>query len=561
MESGRRSAAFGAAAFGLLCAVSLYRQLSLHLWPGDPARPFVVYAVYAALLAFWWVSLRRRVTQTSMRRFLLAEDLLMLFGLTVRFVQDAFLYRDVYRMRTSAYLLGAPVVLLPLLGFYASCGLGQGEGYRLPRRWYGLLAPAAALMLLMLTNERHQLVFRTAREGQVDLLFPPNGGLFLLAAWGAALEFARVLRLRRKGRHAARSLTGALPFAIAVAMPLFCAPYAALSFAVRYELIEFYAAIFFMEAMVWESCILAGMVPVNTRYEEVFRHASQAMQIYLEEPGTWVRSDSARPLSPACLARLRREGAFCPDGETELRLHPIRGGFLVWQKDVSQMQAVIRALRRTAGELEQEATLLREELRMRSEEARLQAQNQIYDQLTEEVGDQLALLRGLLARAEEEARPEPLYRQACLVGAYVKRRCSLRLTERETGRIPAEDLRLGLEELAGCLRALGARAELDWRPGTLSPGFCLWLFDLVERVLEQAGFAPAAVTLAVEGRRARLRVEGAGAPPAPALCRKGGDGRPLRRESDRAGYTLTVWDEEAEQDGQSDESGHRAGDP
>ena len=41
-------------AFLLLCAVSAYRQVSRHLFPGDYARPVVVYAVYVLLLAGWW---------------------------------------------------------------------------------------------------------------------------------------------------------------------------------------------------------------------------------------------------------------------------------------------------------------------------------------------------------------------------------------------------------------------------------------------------------------------------------------------------------------------------
>lgn len=68
---------------------------------------------------------------------------------------------------------------------------------------------------------------------------------------------------------------------------------------------------------------------------------------------------------------------------------------------------------------------LREELRIRSEEAKAQAQNRIYDQLTEEIGARLLFLQRML----ESGLPDHLLFPRLLeVGTYIKRRCGLRLT-------------------------------------------------------------------------------------------------------------------------------------
>lgn len=81
---------FGAAA--LLFAVSAYRQISLRYLPGDLLRPYLVWAVYMLLLFGWQHTISTKITQKTMRSHLTAQNAVSIFYLTVRFIQDAFLY-------------------------------------------------------------------------------------------------------------------------------------------------------------------------------------------------------------------------------------------------------------------------------------------------------------------------------------------------------------------------------------------------------------------------------------------------------------------------------------
>lgn len=80
-------------AFLLLCIVSLYRQLSMRYIPTDPFRPFIVYAVYMLLMGTWMYSLKSRITQKSMLMYLRFENMVLIFWLTVRLLQEAFFIR------------------------------------------------------------------------------------------------------------------------------------------------------------------------------------------------------------------------------------------------------------------------------------------------------------------------------------------------------------------------------------------------------------------------------------------------------------------------------------
>lgn len=116
--------------FLLLFFVSLYRQLSLRYLPDDGLRTYVLYACYCFLIGVWIFSIQVRVTQKSMRVYLLLEALVMLLGLTIRFVQDTFLTDDVLLMRVSGFCVEATLLPMVLLGFYAALGLGRADSYR-----------------------------------------------------------------------------------------------------------------------------------------------------------------------------------------------------------------------------------------------------------------------------------------------------------------------------------------------------------------------------------------------------------------------------------------------
>ena len=290
-----------------------------------------------------------------------------------------------------------------------------------------------------------------------------------------------------------------------IAIVVFVMPYMVASFMVDVEFVELSAGLFFLEAMAWESCILIGLVPVNTLYSEVFDRSTVAMQIVGENGETIARSSRAPSLSPELFDRLRHELVLEMPGDKELRLHVFDGGYLVWQKDVSEFNTAIRALRKTGEQLEQEGALLGQELSVRSEEVRVQEKSRILERMTQEVEPQLEQLRELLGELDAEAQGETdetstrVLERVCLIGAYVKRRCNLRLTEQAEGTIVLDDLRLSFRDLCDSLTSLGIGTETLWLPGAEPTAeFSLAILDAFEQVLEYERFEPTIVRTELE---------------------------------------------------------------
>lgn len=127
MSKRKKSVVWLFAATALLFAVSAYRQLSIRYWSEDFLRPYLVWAVYMLLLFGWQHTITTKIMQKSMRGHLTAQNIVSILYLTVRFVQDAFLYVNIPWMRFTGYFINIAAVFIPLFGFYSAFYLGKPE--------------------------------------------------------------------------------------------------------------------------------------------------------------------------------------------------------------------------------------------------------------------------------------------------------------------------------------------------------------------------------------------------------------------------------------------------
>ena len=178
-----------------------------------------------------------------------------------------------------------------------------------------------------------------------------------------------------------------------------------------------------------------------------------------------------------------------------MHLHPVLGGYMVWQTDLSQINHALRELQRLNAELEEEQDLLAQEIHIQSDEASVQARNDIYDSLSSEVSGQLTLLTELLSK---ESLSENDWNRICLIGTYIKRFCNLRLTYQEQQTIPMGDLAISLQDMAKCMKNLGIMTSLDFCPTlNLEPELILLIMKTLEGILEKADFRLSSVVIQI----------------------------------------------------------------
>lgn len=498
MSERKKSIIWLFVAAGLLFAVSGYRQLSMRYWPEDFLRPYLVWAVYMLLLFGWQHTITTKIMQKSMRGHLTAQNIVSILYLTVRFIQDAFLYVNVPWMRFTGYFINIAAIFIPLFGLYGAFYLGRSEDYRISKKWYMLLIPACFLSMLAQTDDLHHfLYYIVPEEPQPNLYFHPYIGTYIIHIWALGMIMYQVYVIYQRNGTAKSDpfYRKLVPFYEPILLFLFSIPYAATAYVVRFELVEYSAGLIFILVLCWELYILAGLIPVNTQYEEVFQRSTVAMQILSPSGETIAASENASDITPAMLEVLKQNQRFSATEDITMHLHQIPGGYMVWQTDLSQINGVLRKLKSLNAELEEKTDLLAQEIRIQSSEASIQARNDIYDDLSLKVAGQLTLLTKLLSK---ESLSSDDWNHICLIGTYIKRFCNLQLTYQETQTIPMGDLALSLQDMAKCMKNIGIRTSLDFCPiSNLEPELILLIMKTLEEILEEADFRLTSVAIQI----------------------------------------------------------------
>ena len=479
----------------LLIIVSAYRIWSLNYYPQDPFRTYILYACYVFLFLLWGISIYNRVTQKFMRIWLYLEGSVMLLGLTLRFLQDTFWFRNILLMRISGLCIAATILPFLLLGMYASLGIGQIDQYFMDYKWFGFLIPVLVSTYMILTDERsHFVFFIDPSEQQPNLSFHPGIGFFVLFAIGYVMMILRVLIIYSRNRniHGKGIMRIVIPFFEPIVMLLFTLDYFLFSLGIvpwleGKEILELYAKIYLVEVLTWEFYIFMGLVPVNMEYRSILENATVGMQIL--SGSEKILSKSAVPVSAQTIKELEKSDFVTLGDGKELHMQTLSDGTFLWYTDTSRLRKTIEDLENSVEQLSQQSTILEEELRARNNMAKTQAQNRIYDELTSEVFVQLQKMKELIHRQDSGDDDAETMRKLCLLGTYVKRRCNLKLILLGMGTIDPVDMRISLEDMVRAAGNMNILASINWNSSDLLPSdFYLFVLDTLERVLEYEDF-------------------------------------------------------------------------
>ena len=117
------------------------------------------FMLYIGLLIFWMHSVRDRLLPTRARGYVILSALLMIFYLLVRVLRFRILTEVVIR-RYVDYAYNIPMVLVPTLFLMTCIRISRGEEAEGKGKERLLLIPACAILLLILSNDLHQLFYR-----------------------------------------------------------------------------------------------------------------------------------------------------------------------------------------------------------------------------------------------------------------------------------------------------------------------------------------------------------------------------------------------------------------
>ena len=477
-----------------------------------PFTDFIRPVLHIGLITAWGFSLYRRVVQKQARHYLCGIAVLMILWLNFK-VLKYYICMDENILRYLWYLYYLPLVGIPLYMLFASLFIGKTEDYKLKWQVKLLYIPAVLLFLMVMANDLHEFAFSFPKHDFSPDNYRYGIGYFLVFGWFALCTFSSFY-VMYSGGNVKRKPRAYAPLIVSLILTVYYIITYMMGNPVTIFLAgDLSAASSLLFAAVFESCICCGLLPTNTRYDEMFvASVGSSAQIVDENFQMRYVSSSAEPL-PVEQIKKALDTPVLSEGKL-LHTAPIGGGYMVWTEEISELTNLRKELTETKEELEEHTAMLRHEYVLEKDRKVTAEQNRLYDLLTASTQKQIDRIAQLMKEYElaevDAEKGNAILSKIAVLGGYVKRKKHLTLSIQNGFDIPEGELKNAIEESVRYLKAMGAHCvvfvdtERDYLPGKIASTAYDFFEDAVEAALDS--ITSCAVSVCMVDGVLRIRV-------------------------------------------------------
>ena len=470
----------------VFCAIALrvLGKFDILIVPGGIVRSLI----YIALYIGWGISVSKRIIQTQVRHYMVSVSGLMVFWFVIRTIKYFFI-TDIGIIRQLWYWFYLPMLFIPLFSLFVAISLGKPANARLSKTTLVLLSiPTVLCLLLVLTNDLHQLVFafpegKEWTDNNMNYAF----GYYFVFGWEILCGLAAFAIMLIKCRHSQRKKY--LPFLLLACSIVYAFIY--VSGVEWMQLIggDIAAAQCLMFTGILESCIQCGLIQTNTGYQAMFEAGSIGAQIVDTDHNTRYASSNAPKLSAEIMRSAESEAAKL-DHNTLLKSSKIPGGHVLWQEDITDITALLEKLEENRKTIAESNDVEQENYKTKVKINTVREKNRLYDRLQAQTAHQIELLDQLLTKYEAQSDPEirrSLLAKAAVIGAYIKRRGNLMFIGEKSNVTDTAELSACLNESFANLELMGVECAIDI-PGknSIYTRDAIRVYDFFEAVTEAA---------------------------------------------------------------------------
>ena len=517
--------------------------------PLNLPKASLIFLLFLTVAFRWILRARRSFTQRTMRRNAALFGCACIWLCLMQTVKYAFSVTGSPAQRYLWYLYYAAFLFAPLWFFLGVLHLGKPDDYRGSRFWHLTYLPALALLLAVLTNDGHQLVFRFQTDAAHWLDGYSYGvGYYLIIAWIAVMMTAAVAVLLKSCllRRILRNLW--LPALVLLFVASYWIHFTTDEGVQNTWLQQFYEMPVFVgycALALLETLRIARIIPSNTGYEEFFAASSLRAGLADEAFNVCRVSAGGSHPAPETLREAADKGTLLlPVHETVLKTSAVCGGWFYWTEDVGALHRLNEQLAEAAEGLKEENTILQQEAETEESRQRTAHQTALYDAVAHRIRPQLTAADRLLDTAaqteDEDAFRDCMIRTAG-VFTFLKRCSNLLLLANEQPVLQSAELQRCMEQSAIWLRERGVACETEAQPLTLPADTAVRIYELFEAAAEQTALT--ALSLHLEQRDGglllTLRIAPGGECPSSVLQRAEALGKPAQAHGETS-LTLTV---------------------
>lgn len=453
--------------------------------------PYLRSFIYIGLFIAWGISIRRRIVQKQVAQYLTGISVLLILWFTFRSAKY-FIFWQPTAIRYLWYLYYLPMLFIPILALLVALSLGKPDDYRLPKAACALWIISGILLLLVLTNDLHQLVFTFPEDAEVwsDKSNGYGIGSFIVIGWQILCMISAlvVMIIKCRLKNGRRQMWTVLPMAVSLV-------YLGLNYMDVQWLKLFFGDITAFQSLMYmlcfEGCITCGFIHSSSRYFDLFSSSIGTSAVITDKDfNVRYAALNARRIPRIDMIKAAHSPLTVENGLTVHSI-PVNGGYAVWTEDMSALLKIKEQSESLAEELNERNNLLRYEYKREAKRQKIEEQNRLYDLLRSATQTQINKISVLTKEYKKINKTDPtraktLLAEIAVLCSYIKRRKHLTLLTDRDYKVAITELTRAFTESLQTLKLLNVRStffadsELSMLPGKSAAA----IFDFYEQVIE-----------------------------------------------------------------------------
>lgn len=468
--------------FIVLAGFLQYYDISL---PPFYAQTFSYLAntIFLILIFIWGKSIRQRIIQKGIRRKLVIIAVLLFFWLFIRFIKYNVFSRKDTISRYLWYMYYIPQCLVPPISLIAMMELTRKKKENLSKLIYLILIPAFVLILLILTNDFHQLAFAFKATEENSVVEYTHRIIFYLAiAWIIIMTFLSLVTLILKCSISVCKRKIWIPLLVFLITTIACT----LCFIFATQSYKIPELLSFSFILLIETCIRIGLIPSNDNYLTYSKISSMPFVITDKKLNPVTNHLDDIDITKAQYEESMTKGSLLLSKNIRLSNQNISGGHIFYIEDLSSIIEMVHELSSKNELLSEEKELIAYENELKEQKAKIEKKNQLYDNIFAIVKEDLNQLKELLEKTDKESENcLKNMKKACVYLTYIKRRSNLAILHNQHELINIQEIVLSINESLVYLNECGILASLiNNGKGEYNGDLCILLYEFFECYLK-----------------------------------------------------------------------------
>lgn len=404
------------------------------------------------IFTFWTLKLYYKLYDKKIRKYILMIGFLMIFWMIVRITKS--IITDNYFDRMFWYLYYVALIGIPCV-FYQCC---LELGHKLTKgKKIVTTVGAVLLLLLVITNDFHQLVFRFLDGFSNYDNYKHSYGYYVICIWIFYLFGAGIVRLVKNRWEIKKDFKAFLPIVLVLIGLLYTILYVLGVPVIKSTSMTTVLAILIYLGI--EVILYLELIPNNSRYIKYFEESSLEMMI-ISLDGKTVYKTKAFDKVPEFIRKdidKRKVKNKYKEGNTIYDVKVNKDSYVVFKKDIRKLNELKREVKEKQEELLIQQNSIKNEEKIRKELAEVKLRKDIILKLEGNVEEKIKEAKEILKR--DNVLDEDLERIKLII-AYSKRKSFLIIAELNNDIYKEEGIKLIIRELLSDVKAVGIKGEV-----------------------------------------------------------------------------------------------------